>query len=438
MQDVLQPIDSPDGLFHDGNPATAELGTLVTAQWLNEVQSGLQSSQSELLSVLAAAGLGTDSGLTNQLLAAIKQLAWGNTVTRLASQAEAEAGTDNVKQMTPLRVAQAVAVLSSKQKQIQPIAASIAANALTLTLNPTSLDFRANSLNSSAVNTRSVAAAISLVVPSGATLGTINGQSARLALLAIDNAGTVELAVANLAGGVNLDETTLLNTVAINTGAVVTGSIAATTGVLTVSAVTSGTITLGMAVSGAGIPQGTVITGFGTGTGGGGTYFTNCYTAVASTAITGVAGWGGYSTTARAGVPFRVVGFIDIAEAAAGTWVAGPTTIQGGGGQALAAMASIGFGQSWQDVKASRSLGTTYYNTTGKPIIVSASGYPSASYGVSVDGYVNGLRVATGSFPGISGGQPVLYTTFVVPPGASYMFNVSATGATLNTWVELR
>lgn len=56
-----------------------------------------------------------DDGTTATILAnlnnAVKQIAWGNTAARIATQAEAEAGTDNVKQMTALRVAQAVAAL---------------------------------------------------------------------------------------------------------------------------------------------------------------------------------------------------------------------------------------------------------------------------------------------------------------------------------------
>lgn len=31
-------IDSPDGLFHEGNPAVGEKGTKVTAVWLNAIQ----------------------------------------------------------------------------------------------------------------------------------------------------------------------------------------------------------------------------------------------------------------------------------------------------------------------------------------------------------------------------------------------------------------
>ena len=104
-------------------------------------------------------------------------------------------------------------------KQIQSITATVASNALTLGLNPTTLDFRSSSLTSGAVNTLTISAALSLVVPGGATLGTVAGGAARLALIAIDNAGTVELAVSNIAGGVNLAETTLISTTAISASA---------------------------------------------------------------------------------------------------------------------------------------------------------------------------------------------------------------------------
>ena len=81
--------------------------------------------------------------------------------------------------------------------KIQPISASVASNALTLSLNATSLDFRANSQTSGVINSRTVGSTISLVVPSGATLGTVNGQQARLVLLAIDNAGTISARMQN-------------------------------------------------------------------------------------------------------------------------------------------------------------------------------------------------------------------------------------------------
>lgn len=99
--------------------------------------------------------------------------------------------------------------------KIQPITATVAANALTVGLSPTYLDFRSSSLTNGTVNTRRVSAELSLVVPSGATLGSSNAIKSRLYVLAIDNAGTVELAIVNASGGNNLNETTLISTTAI-------------------------------------------------------------------------------------------------------------------------------------------------------------------------------------------------------------------------------
>lgn len=94
--------------------------------------------------------------------------------------------------------------------KIQPVTASVASNALTVTLNLTALDFRSATLGNGTVNTRTIGAALSAVVPSGATLGTTNGVLSRVMILAIDNAGTIELAVCN--GSLSLDESTLIST----------------------------------------------------------------------------------------------------------------------------------------------------------------------------------------------------------------------------------
>jgi len=98
--------------------------------------------------------------------------------------------------------------------QIQPISASVASSALTVTLNPTVLDFRSSTLSSGTVNTRTVSTAISVTVSSGSTLGTVSAGKSRIAVIAIDNSGTVELAVVNTAGSVLLDESTLISTTA--------------------------------------------------------------------------------------------------------------------------------------------------------------------------------------------------------------------------------
>ena len=228
--------------------------------------------------------------------------------------------------------------------KIQPITASVAASALTITLNPTILDFRASPLTSGTVTTITVPAAISVTIPSTSTMGTVSAVQSRIVVIAINNAGTVELAAVNISGGSVLDETTLITTTA-----------AAAAG--------------------------------------------NSATAY-------------YSTTARTGVAYRVVGYVESTQATAGTWITTPSTLQGYGGQALAAMSSLGYGQTWQTV--TRTSGTTYYNTTGKPIQnVTCATYPTSGFF-----YVNGLAIDSI----LTQASQRVSTYAIIPAGASYSF----------------
>lgn len=97
---------------------------------------------------------------------------------------------------------------------IQSITAAAAANALTVTLSATTLDFRSATLTSGTVVSRVISSPISVVVSSGSTLGTVSAVQSRIVVLAIDNAGTVELAVVNIVGGNDLSETGLISTTA--------------------------------------------------------------------------------------------------------------------------------------------------------------------------------------------------------------------------------
>ena len=99
-------------------------------------------------------------------------------------------------------------------KEIPTITATVATNILTLGLNPCSLDFRSSTASSGATTTRNVTAAISMTVSNGSTLGAVSGILAKLAVLAIDNAGTVELAVVNANAYGLLDERSLISTTA--------------------------------------------------------------------------------------------------------------------------------------------------------------------------------------------------------------------------------
>ena len=228
--------------------------------------------------------------------------------------------------------------------KIQPIDATTTGGSLTVTLNPTVLDFRSPTTASGTVNTRIISSAISVTVPSGGTLGTVSGQQSFIVVLALDNAGTIELAVVNL-GSVSLTETTLISTTAISSGS-------------------------------------------------------------SSSSVV-------YSTTARTSLPYRVVGFISSTQTTAGVWVvpAGTTTIQGIGGQAMASLSSLGYGQSLQSV--SRISGTTYYNTTGRPIVLYLRVNVSTTFNMTVNGNAMG-QMQTGTSPAIN-------VSYIIPPNNSYV-----------------
>lgn len=311
-----------EGFFTEGNPATGTHATKVRGSWLNMIQE-------ELCSILAAAGITRAKTTYNQVLSAIRQLIQGAT--------------------------------------FQSISASVASNALTGTFNaPATLNFRNTTLSNGTPLSASVSNNLSLTVPSGATLGTVSGQPSRLVWLVAYNSGTPALCVVNLAGGVNLDETTLIST--------------------------------------------TVISG-------------------ASNAANVI-----YSASAISNSPFRIVGFCDITEATAGTWASGPTTVQGAGGEALSALSSLGYGQTWQDVTGSRLLATTYYNTTGKPIQVKVSAQ-SSSTNYFAQLAVNGVNIVGSTSPVAN---VIVTVDAVVPPGASYTATIPVGGASLSKWFELR
>ena len=166
--------------------------------------------------------------------------------------------------------------------------------------------------------------------------------------------------------------------------AVVTAAISSTT--MTVSAVTSGTLSIGQTISGTGVTGGTTITALGTGTGGTGTYTVSASQTVSSTTITGT---------------------VQVWQSAAN---------QG-----------IGVGQTWQSV--SRSNGVTYYNTTGKPIMLAtsaASNQANTAMSISIDG---GAYFPYGGGVQGNGGVYIWGGTVIIPLGASYAFSVQSYNA---------
>ena len=92
---------------------------------------------------------------------------------------------------------------------------------------------------------------------------------------------------------------------------------------------------------------------------------------------------------------------------------------------------AIGYNQTWQNVLGSRGNGTTYTNSTGKPIMVAVAASPTNN-NQSISATVGGVSLGAITLTaGYSSGA----FQFIVPTGTTY---VVSTSGSLNTWAELR
>ena len=96
-------------------------------------------------------------------------------------------------------------------------------------------------------------------------------------------------------------------------------------------------------------------------------------------------------------------------------------------GTANSLNAGVGVNQTWQDLTGSRSIGTTYTNSSGKPIFVVVNTSSGTATTLTVD------SVVAGRYSQSSGGLGSQIVA-IVPTGSSYV----ASGGTLNNWAELR
>lgn len=107
-----------------------------------------------------------------------------------------------------------------------------------------------------------------------------------------------------------------------------------------------------------------------------------------------------------------------------------PMTLSGTGGvtfndSSVQSAAGIGYGQTWQNVTGSRVSGTTYTNSTGKPIMVMAISAQGAYPGIS-------LYIAGTAFPAIAGGYHPgsgadVWCSAIIPNGTTYRVDNFAT-----------
>ena len=140
-------------------------------------------------------------------------------------------------------------------------------------------------------------------------------------------------------------------------------------------------------------------------------------------------------TTSTTGV--TVTGAVS-ADTAAGNWFLDEDDMASNSATKLASQqsikayvdaAGIGVGQTWQDVGGSRLAGTSYRNTTGKPIMVAIRGNTNSTH------Y---LQVSTNNATWVSVGSTIAASanmTAIIPDDHYYRLQ---SGATFNGWSELR
>lgn len=140
------------------------------------------------------------------------------------------------------------------------------------------------------------------------------------------------------------------------------------------------------------------------------------------------------ASTAELNILDGLTGIATQAEAEAGTSAVALMTPQRAEQHMLAN--GLGWGQTWQNMTASRASGTWYTNTTGRPIYVSVSSDYGEAGGAYL--YVNTatpLIVARTNNNGDSTSHYLSYVCGIIPPGETYRV---VSDGTINTWAELR
>jgi hypothetical protein len=86
-------------------------------------------------------------------------------------------------------------------------------------------------------------------------------------------------------------------------------------------------------------------------------------------------------------------------------------------------------------VTGSRAFGTTYTNSTGRPIFVYAVGNTGSVASAALEAFIGGVAVGFGT-TATGATSTSVAVGFIVPAGATY--EVTATNATINSWTEIR
>lgn len=246
VDDLLAPADmeSTTYICHSNDDA----GNPILAVRATDTYWRFSTHTSLFVSGLSTAGTNTTTTLTSTNIGGLLGTpAGGEYLVQFLTgslaglvRAVTVAGSNTISWVTPLPSAPVagttqfeiyksdVSILSDLQTStsstlakhsIVPLTATVATNALTITLGNCMLDFRSPTLNNGTPTTITIANSPSLVIPSTATLGMLDGVPARLNVIALNNSGVVELAVINASSGNPLNEALLISTTAISTGA---------------------------------------------------------------------------------------------------------------------------------------------------------------------------------------------------------------------------
>lgn len=97
---------------------------------------------------------------------------------------------------------------------------------------------------------------------------------------------------------------------------------------------------------------------------------------------------------------------------------------------------ALGIDQTWKNVTGSRSIGSTYINSSSKPIMINAS-FPDTNSGIPrVIVNVSGVEIINLNYDSGSNFGAVLIS-FIVPPFNTYRIDVQNTPINPTIWAEL-
>jgi hypothetical protein len=370
--------------------------------------------------------------------------------------------TEGIKWAAP-----ATATETNSQVANLGIATSVGSSELTIALkqadastnptggSPVKIAFRSSTAGTGSLITRSATAATSVVVPSGATLGHASATASYIYVYAIDNAGTVELAVSSI----YKDELTLHNTTAISSSSDADGfySTSARTGVavrligrLTITEATAGTWAtnasqvdvVGGALGVRGLPANPTVQKFTTSSG---TYTTPYGVKYIKVRMVGQGGGGSGSGTSGAGDGTggsdTTFGGHTASGGAGGTYGGSG----GSGGSYTIGSGAVGVGVTGDPGSAGGAAAATGYRFAGGRGGGSAlfgGGAATADYNSSgTNGNANsggggqggGNTATTNSISGSGGGGGGSLDIIIANPASTYAYTVGTASGTLGS-----